>query len=229
MAISINQQPSSLSYIERLAQQHEEQQAKLASAKRINSAADDAAGLQIANRLTSEVNAQAQASVNAQDNVNIQVTQASKLSAITDSLQRANELSIQSANPLTDNTAIQNEFSQLTEQINTIASDALGQDNFIAALDANDPAATQAAIESAFGSIENAASAIGANINTLTSQSNTFEVSRVNTSAARSRIEDTDFAKISSEREQDNLLLRSAILNKKDQEERKGLLINKLI
>lgn len=226
---SINQISPTLSIIDRLTKEREEQAEKLASAKRINSAADDAAGLQIANRLTSQINQNQQLSINAQDQININNTQSAGLSAINDSLQRANVLSVQSGNPLNDSAAIQNELDQLTEQINTIASDVLGQDNFVSGLDATDPAATQAALETAVATVSDSSVSLGASSNTLDSQISTYETSVVNVSASRSRIQDTDYAEITAEQQKTEILLQAAIINKKDEESRKGLLINHLI
>lgn len=229
MAISLNQTSSTLSFIERINQERQQQAEKLASAKRINSAADDAAGLQIADRLTAQVNQLEQAGRNAQDNIGINNVQESKLQAISDGLQRASVLTVQAGNPLNSSSAIQDEFNQIADQINVLAEDALGQSNFLSGLDATDPATSQAAIETAFSTIADKMSQLGAGSNALTSQINSFEVARVNTSESRSRIQDTDFAKVTSEQEQDNVLLRAAILTKKDEEARKGLLINKLV
>ncbi len=229
MDFSINQSSSTLSFIEQRTKDREEQAEKLASAKRINSAADDAAGLQIASRLTTDINQNQQLSSNAQDQININNVQSGGLSAINDSLQRANVLSIQSGNPLSDNSAIQGELNQLTEQVNALASEVLGQDNFLSALDVSDPASTQAALEDAFVAISESATTLGANSNALASQVNTYETSVVNVSASRSRIEDTDFAATSAEQQETQVLLRSAIINKKDEDFRKGLLINQLV
>ncbi|WP_246028919.1 hypothetical protein [Litorilituus sediminis] len=52
---TIKQSSANLTFIERLNQQRQEQSEKLASAKKINRAADDAAGLQIASRLSSNI------------------------------------------------------------------------------------------------------------------------------------------------------------------------------
>jgi len=229
MNLSINQPSSSLSYIERQNKEREEKDEKLASGKRINSAADDPAGLQISSRLTSEINSSQQQSYNTQDQVNANNVQEGGLSAIDESLQRANELSIQSGNPLSDPSAIQGELDQLTEQINTIAGEVLGDPNFVSGLDANDPTTTQAALEDAFASVNESVTALGAESNALNSQVATYETTRVNVSASRSRIQDTDYASTSSEKEQTNVLLQSAIVNKKDEEARKGLLINHVV
>jgi len=252
MNLSINQPYSALNSIDRLNKEREEQDEKLASGKRINSAADDAAGLQIANRLTAQANGYQQLSYNAQDQVNINNVQEAGLSAIDEGLQRANELSIQSGNPLYDSSAIQGEFDQITEQINTIANEVLGDPSFISGLDASDPATTQAALEDAQASVNESASSLGAQSNALNSQSSTYETTRINSSLgaqsnalnsqsstyettrinineSRSRIEDTDFASATAEKEKLSVLLQSAIINKKDEEARKGLLINQLI
>ncbi|NQZ20828.1 MAG: flagellin [Colwellia sp.] len=229
MNLSINQPSSALSYIERQNKEREEKDEKLASGKRINSAADDPAGIQISSRLTAEINGYQQQSYNSQDQVNNNNVQEGGLSAIDESLQRANELSIQSGNPLSDASAIQDELDQLTEQINTIAGEVLGDPSFVSGLDASDPAATQAALEDAFASVNESATALGAQSNALNSQVATYETTRVNVSAARSRIEDTDYAATSSDKERNNVLLQAAIVNKKDEEARKGLLINHVV
>jgi len=227
MNLSINQPSSSLSLIDRLTKEREEKAEKSASGKRINSAADDAAGLQIANRLTSQINGYQQLSINSQDQININNTQSSRLASITDGLQRASVLSVQSGNPLSNSSAIQGELDQITEQINTIAGEALGNSSFLSGLDASNPQATQAALDTALTTISDSASVIGAESNALSSQVSSYEIARVNVSESRSRIQDTDYAENSSEEKKLDALLQSVILSKKDQESRKGLLINK--
>ncbi|MDO6425718.1 flagellin [Thalassotalea sp. 1_MG-2023] len=229
MELSVNNTSNALSIIERTQQDREEKNEKLASGKSINSAADDAAGLQISSRLTSQVNNDQQLNVNAQDQVNLNNVQTGQLSSITESLQRANVLSIQSGNPLSDNNAIQGELDQLTEQINTLADKALGNGNFVSGLDANNPQATQQSIESALSTISNNATTLGAENSALAGQVSTYEATQVNVSAARSRIEDTDYGQTSSEQQQVNIQLQASVLNKKDEEARKGLLINQLV
>lgn len=227
--LSINQSSSNLSFIERLNQKNDEQSEKLASGKRINKAADDAAGLQIANRLTSQINGDKQLSVNAQDQVNLNSVQAGALSAITEGLERANVLSVQSGNPLYDSSAIQGELDQITEEINTVASKVLGQDDFVSGLDATDPAATQTIIQDTAEIVNTNASELGAQSNTLGNQISSYETSVVNVSASRSRIQDTDYAAQTSEQQKTETLLQAAIINKKNEEARKGLLFNKLV
>ena len=227
--ISINQSSANLSFIDKLNQQRDEQAEKLASGKHLNKAADDAAGLQIANQLTSQINQNQQLSFNAQDQANINNVEAGALSAINDSLLRAEELSIQSGNPLYDSNIIQGELDQITEQINTIASEVLDQDNFISGLDASDQTSTQTILQDTSTLVNESASALGAENNALASQVATYQTSVINVSASRSRIEDTDYAKATSEQEKNDILLRSAIISKKNEEELKGILFNKLV
>jgi len=229
MTLSINQASPSSSIIDRLEQRREEQDERLASGRRINGADDDAAGLQIASRLTAQENQLAQQSVNAQDQINTNNLQSAQLSSIGEGLQRANVLSIQSGNPLSDNNAVQGELDQLTEQINTIASEALGVGGFISGLDASDPAATQAAIDTAFASISELATASGAQSNALEGQVATYETSRVNVSQSRSAIQDANIASTTAEQQQVGTLLQAAVINKQDEEARKGLLVDKLV
>lgn len=225
MDLSVNQTSSTLSFIEQRTKDREEEAEKISSAKRIN----DAAGLQITNRLTAEINQNQQLSINVQGQINTNNTQSGGLSAINESLQRANVLSVQSGNSLNDSDAIQSEFDEITEQVNTLASEYLGQDNFLSGLDANDPTSSQALLEEAFTEINNSASYLGAESNALASQVSTYETSVVNVSASRSQIEDTDFAKVSAEQQETEVLIQSAITNKKDEESRKGLLVNQVV
>ena len=228
MPLSINTSSSANNFY-RLTEEKDEKQEQLATGKRINDASDDPAGLQIANRLTSQINDANQASVNAQDQINLNNVQSAQFASITDSLQRANVLAVQSGNPLADQNAIQDEYTQITEEINAIASEALGQDDFLTGLDASDPAASQAAIESAISTIATSASENGAASNALSSQISTYEAANVNLSASRSRIEDTDIAQTTSEQAKLDILLQATIETKKEEEERKGLFINQLV
>jgi len=227
--LSINQAPANVNFIEKLNQQREEQAEKLASGKRINQAADDAAGLQITNRLTSQINQNTQLSINSQDQAHINDVEVGALSIINDALLRAEELSIQSGNPLYDQEVIQDELDQITEQINTVASTVLGEDDFITDLDASDTTNTQTIIHDTSNQVADSASSLGADTNALISQVTTYQTSTVNVSASRSRQQDTDFATSTSEQAKNEVLLQSAIINKHNEEERKGLLFNQLV
>ncbi len=97
---------------------------KLASGLRINSAKDDAAGLQISNRLTSQINGLNVAVRNANDGISMAQTAEGALQESTNILQRMRDLSIQAANATNttvDRKAIQEEVVQLKSELNRIA------------------------------------------------------------------------------------------------------------
>jgi flagellin len=97
---------------------------RLASGKRINSAADDAAGLAIANRQTSQIRGLDQAIRNANDGISLIQTAEGALDATSNILQRVRELSVQSANGIysdTDRATINAEVEQLTSELDRIA------------------------------------------------------------------------------------------------------------
>ncbi|MBY0420613.1 MAG: flagellin FliC, partial [Pararheinheimera sp.] len=71
---------------------------RLSSGFRINSAADDAAGLQISNRLSSQINGLNQAISNANDGISLAQTAEGAMDEITNSLQRIRVLAVQSQN-----------------------------------------------------------------------------------------------------------------------------------
>jgi flagellin len=91
---------------------------------RINSAKDDAAGLQISNRLTSQINGLGVAQRNANDGISIAQTAEGAMSASTDILQRMRELALQSANGSNsseDRGAMQKEASALQSELTRIS------------------------------------------------------------------------------------------------------------
>src|ERR1700759_2886611 len=71
---------------------------RLSSGLRINSAADDAAGLTISQRFTAQINGLDQATRNANDGISLAQTADGALSQVSDNLQRIRELAVQSAN-----------------------------------------------------------------------------------------------------------------------------------
>jgi len=97
---------------------------RLASGQRINSASDDAAGLQISNRLTSQTNGLNQAMRNANDGISLAQTAEGAMDETTNMLQRMRTLAIQSSNGSNtddDRLAIQQEVKQLSTEIDRIA------------------------------------------------------------------------------------------------------------
>lgn len=98
--------------------------ARLSSGKRINSAADDAAGLAISNRMTSQVRGLEQAIRNANDGVSLIQVAEGALSETSNMLQRIRELSIQASNGIYSNgdrATLNAEVKQLLSQVDLIA------------------------------------------------------------------------------------------------------------
>lgn len=103
----------------------EEAMSQLSSGKRINSANDDAAGLAIAAKMTSQIRGLSQAIRNANDGITMLQTAEGATAEITNMLQRMRELAIQAANDTysdADRTALHSEFSALRTEIARVAS-----------------------------------------------------------------------------------------------------------
>ena len=124
---------------------------RLASGLRINSAKDDAAGLQISDRMTSQINGLNQGNRNAQDGISFAQTAEGAMDEMTSMYQRIRTLALQSANGTNsaeDRKALQQEVSQLCAEIDRISQDTTyagekilngnkGQVNFQVGADAN--------------------------------------------------------------------------------------------
>jgi flagellin len=99
--------------------------AKLSSGMRINSAADDAAGLAISQKMQGQINGLDQASRNAQDSISLVQTAEGALNESQSILQRMRELAVQASNDTntsSDRTAMQTELNQLTQEIDRIGN-----------------------------------------------------------------------------------------------------------
>ena len=98
---------------------------RLSSGLRINSAKDDAAGLAISQRFTSQINGMNQAARNANDGISLAQTAEGSLTEVTNNLQRMRELAVQSANATnssSDRAALQAEVGQLKSEVDRVAS-----------------------------------------------------------------------------------------------------------
>ncbi|WP_370308372.1 flagellin [Sinimarinibacterium flocculans] len=98
---------------------------RLSSGLRINSAKDDAAGLAISERFSSQIRGLDQAQRNANDGISLAQTAEGALAQVTNNLQRIRELAVQSANATnssTDRTALQAEVDQLLSEIDRVAN-----------------------------------------------------------------------------------------------------------
>lgn len=98
---------------------------RLSSGFRINRAADDAAGMQVSDRMTSQIEGLNQAVRNANDGISVVQTAEGAMQEITSSLQRIRQLAVQSQNGINtsaDRTALQKEVSALKTEISRIGT-----------------------------------------------------------------------------------------------------------
>ena len=98
--------------------------ARLSSGMRINSAADDAAGLAISTRFTSQIRGYNTAIRNANDGISLTQVADGALSNTGENLQRIRELTVQAGNGIlndSDRKAIQNEIDQLVDEVDRVA------------------------------------------------------------------------------------------------------------
>jgi flagellin len=210
---------------------------RLSSGLRINSAKDDAAGLAISERLTTQVRGYNQSIRNAGDGISVAQTAEGGMEAITNSLQRMRELAVQAANysnTTADRTAINAEFSQLKTEIDRVATQTkfntrgLLDGSFTSATfqvganqgetitvdsitnmsasalgltaagvdvtTATNASGSITAIDSALTTVTSARANLGASINRFEQTISNLRVTVENLSAARSRIQDADFA-----------------------------------
>ena len=129
MAMYINTNTSSLNAQRHLTNSNKSldtSYTRLASGLRINSAKDDAAGMQISNRLTSQINGLDQGNRNANDGISLAQTAEGAMDEVTGMLQRMRTLAQQSANgsnSTDDRGALQKEMDQLGSEINRISRD----------------------------------------------------------------------------------------------------------
>ena len=99
---------------------------RLSTGQRINSAGDDAAGLAISSRMTSQINGLNMAVRNANDAISMIQTEDGAMIEVTNMLQRMRELAVQASsgtNSSTDRTSLDTEFSALAAQIQQIGDD----------------------------------------------------------------------------------------------------------
>ncbi|HHX8467816.1 TPA: lateral flagellin LafA [Vibrio diabolicus] len=96
---------------------------RLSTGYRVNSAADDAAGLQIANRLEAQTRGMSVAMRNAQDGISMMQTAEGAMDEMTNIVYRMNDLatrSLNDSNSATDRASLNKEFTQLTAELNNI-------------------------------------------------------------------------------------------------------------
>ncbi|HCJ50689.1 MAG: flagellin [Gallionellales bacterium CG_4_10_14_3_um_filter_54_96] len=100
---------------------------RLSSGLRINSAKDDAAGLAISNRMSSQISGANQAARNANDGISLAQTAEGDLTQISNNLQRMRDLAVQSSNATntaSDRAALNNEVQALAQEIDRVAQNS---------------------------------------------------------------------------------------------------------
>jgi flagellin len=101
---------------------------RLSSGKKINSAADDAAGFAIAERMTAQIRGLNMATKNANDGLSMLATVENATNDVTDMLQRIRELAVQAANDtnsVKDRKFLQTEVNSLLQEINRVATQTI--------------------------------------------------------------------------------------------------------
>ena len=127
MAVYVNTNVSSLNgrrYLNNVQNQLTTTYQRLSSGMRINSAKDDAAGLQIADRLTTQINGLNQGNRNSNDAIALAQTMEGALDETTNMLQKIRTLAVQASNGTNtqeDRNALQQEVTSLSNEINRIA------------------------------------------------------------------------------------------------------------
>jgi flagellin len=99
---------------------------RLSSGMRVNSAKDDAAGLAISNKMTSQIRGMTVAVRNANDGISLAQTAESAMGTMTETMQRMRDLAVQAANDAavttSDRQKLQTEFKQLNDELTRIIS-----------------------------------------------------------------------------------------------------------
>ncbi|NBF01454.1 flagellin FliC [Pseudomonas sp. Fl5BN2] len=127
MALTVNTNVTSLNVqknLNRASDALSTSMTRLSSGLKINSAKDDAAGLQIATRMTSQIRGQTMAIKNANDGISIAQTAEGAMQESTNILQRMRELAVQSrndSNGTQDRVALNKEFGQMSDELTRIA------------------------------------------------------------------------------------------------------------
>jgi flagellin len=235
---------------------------QLSTGKRINSAADDAAGLAISNKMTAQIRGLNQAVRNANDGISLMQTAEGATTEITNMLQRMRELAVQASNDTytsSDRTALNAEVTQLKSEITRIADntewngmrlftaksagsaggigtsglvtlqvgvDGTSSDQISVQLHdldstmlgvsgitlstASGATSALATLDAAISTIDDDRATFGATINRLTYAVDNLTNVAQNTSASRSRILDTDYAKASSELARTQIIQQAA-------------------
>ena len=177
---------------------------QMSSGKKINTAADDAAGLAIAQKLLSQSNSLNKATDNAATFQDMTKIADGALGSISDSLQRIRELGLQASNGL---------YTDINSTI-----DALGLADFDVTKDFS-----LDTIDNAIEMVSTSRGEMGALSNRLDYAMNNNSYTAFNTTASQSRIEDLDFGKAVTEQKKKEVLFQySIMMQRKKMEDENG-------
>ncbi|NLK87941.1 MAG: flagellin [Clostridiaceae bacterium] len=209
---------------------------KLSSGKRINRAADDAAGLSISEKMRAQIRGLNQASRNAQDGISLIQTAEGALDEVSNMLVRLKELAVQKANGTYNSEDISNlelEMASLGDEIDNIfdntkfngstvltsAATIIISDDGTTALTIGATTTTSitglgsgsvvTTIETAIKNVNKARATYGAKQNRLESTVRNLKTTAENLQAAESRIRDTDMAEEMSTFTKNNILIQA--------------------
>lgn len=207
--------------------------ASIATALKINSAADDASGMMIANRLSSQASTFAQEIMNANESIGMIQIADGAMGSISENMDKIRTLSVQASSGTLDEsgkTIIQNEINALMKStsdiVNTTSYNGLNLLNNSAGSGLNlqvdsilsfsidvmskeGAAASLDQIDEAMKSINSVRSDLGSTQNKIESNMKNLFSAQINTTAAESQIRDTDFAKESANFSKANLLSKT--------------------
>ncbi len=239
---------------------------KLASGKKINSAADGAAAQQIIDRLTSQVEGNRQAVNNVYDGISLAQVSEGGLEGINNDVSRIRELSVQAGSGIlsaADKQAIQSEITQLQEnisqtieqtnfagkpllssdseinfqvgaqagqQISVNTRDIASELNGVLNIDVTSQSSEDvlAAADAAVEAVGSARGDLGAVQNQLASTARNLTQSDVNTAAARSRIQDTDYAQAVSQQAANDVLGQASLTVQAQANQQQGQVLSLL-
>ncbi|GGO73826.1 flagellin N-terminal helical domain-containing protein [Bowmanella pacifica] len=259
--LEINSTKSNASLLQQVQQKQNSLFEKLASGKRVNSAADDAAAQQIIDRLTSQTSGVRQAYNNAYDGVSLAQVAEGGLSGISNDVNRIRELSVQAGSGILtdgDRKALQKEVSQLQDNIKqTIeqtefagkpllsgegdvdflvganagqsisvgTKDIAGGLSDVLNIDVSTAQGAADALEAADNAVDYVGAAradLGATQNQFESAARNLANTEVNVQAAKSRLQDLDYAQGTADKAANDILSQASIAVQSQANQQKG-------
>lgn len=193
---------------------------------KINSAADDAAGSAISSKMQAQVNASSQKALNAQDSMSMSQVKEGALSTVSDNLGKMKKLALSATGSLygdEEKAAIQLEIDGLKGEIKDIYGKTefngvkvFGEDDYkdlgISDFDVTAANPDTDVLDNAISSVSIDRAGEGAKSNSLKSFIDYMSNSSYNTTAAMSRIKDTDIASLSTKLSQQKVLLQYKLM-----------------